>query len=143
MRSYCPEERSRKDVAVRHSSWIFIFGQHSVNIWSCCGGSFDIISCQKPFFSGHSKLCNPKSLSNKTQKSYFCLSFLLISNSFFTALFVTSLRSQVDGQCLYLQRSIFMGLYGPGIEILERSLAMTEDFHQLSAPSLSSRRPLI
>ena len=39
-----------------------------------------------------------KSLS-KTRKSYFWLSFLLISNSFFTALFVTSLTSQVDGQC--------------------------------------------
>jgi len=81
-------------------SWKYCWLLAPVNIWSCCGCICAILSHQKPFFSRQSEGVDPKS-SSKSHKSYFCLSFIFIFNSFFTALFVTSLRSRVDHQCQF------------------------------------------
>ncbi len=127
-------------------SWKCCWLLAPVNIWSCCGCICAILSYQKPFFSRQSEGVDPKS-SRKSHKSYFCLSFILIFNSFFTALFVTSLRSRVDHQCQFTTQflhEIVWSYHGnPWTNAAGFCPLQKSDFHQRSAPSLSSRRPLI
>lgn len=127
-------------------SWKYCWLLAPVNIWSCCGCICAILSHQKPFFSRQSEGVDPKS-SSKSHKSYFCLSFIFIFSAFFTALFVTSLRSRVDHQCQFTTQflhEIVWSYHGdPWANAAGFCPWQKSDFHQRSAPSLSSRRPLI
>ena len=84
--------------------------------------------------------------SSKTQKSYFCLSFLLISNSFLQHYSLRHLWSRVGRQCQSTTQFLHGILWSWHEDPCANAIFCPwrkRDFHQRSAPSLSSRCTLI